>query len=307
MRAGRQWSVHMAAIRRYRKRLARDFDVVLDEVNTIPFFTPLWSRIPVVMFIHQLAREVWWYESAFPINALGYAIEPLYLRLYRRTPVVTVSQSTKRDLEDLGFSSPITVIPEGVEPIPAIPLTKRDECEFVYVGRIAPSKRIDHMIRALHLYHQATGSGTLWLIGSGRQQYKKTLEASARRLGLEPNVRFLGRVGVIDKYRVMARCQALLMTSVREGWGLVVSEANACGTPAIVYDVPGLRDSVRSESTGLVVPPNPQHLANAMIRMTEDVELHARLSANAVNWSSSLSFDEACRLVMLELERVRAA
>jgi hypothetical protein len=109
IRRGRQWTVHWSAFRHYRGRLSQRFDVVVDEVNTIPFFTPLWSDVPAVMFIHQLAREVWWYESPFPLNALGYIAEPLYLRLYRRFPVVTVSDSTRRDLVSLGFSETITV------------------------------------------------------------------------------------------------------------------------------------------------------------------------------------------------------
>ncbi|TMD56332.1 MAG: glycosyltransferase family 4 protein, partial [Chloroflexi bacterium] len=97
VRGGRQWTVHWSAFRHYRGRLAERFDIIIDEVNTIPFFTPLWADVPAVMLIHQLAREVWWYESAFPLNVLGYLTEPLYLRAYRRIPVLTVSASTESD------------------------------------------------------------------------------------------------------------------------------------------------------------------------------------------------------------------
>src|SRR5206468_8182458 len=87
VRAGSQWTVHWRAFRRYRGRLSGHFDAVLDQVNTMPFFTPLWAKIPSFMLIHQLAREVWWYESPFPISALGYMAEPWYLRIYRRSRV----------------------------------------------------------------------------------------------------------------------------------------------------------------------------------------------------------------------------
>jgi glycosyltransferase involved in cell wall biosynthesis len=89
----------------------------------------------------------------------------------------------------------------------------------------------------------------------------------------------------------------LLMASVREGWGLVVTEANACGTPTVAYDVPGLRDAVRHERTGLLVGPSPQHLAAGMIRLWKDPALYARLAADAFGWSRSFSFDRAATIL----------
>jgi glycosyltransferase involved in cell wall biosynthesis len=295
VRGGRQSTVHWHAFRRYRSRLAGQYDVVIDQINTIPFLTPLWSDIPVVMFIHQLAREVWWYESMFPVSAVGYLVEPLYLRLYRKVPVVTVSQSTAADLRKLGFKSSITVIPEGVGLIPSLSATKQTDPHFLYVGRLAPSKRIDHILQAMTLFLKARGTGILWLAGSGSDGYQRSLVKLARRLGIEDRVVFWGHVADAEKYRLMTEAHALLMTSVREGWGLVVTEANACGTPAVVYDVPGLRDSVRDGLTGLIVPPLPAQLADAMIRLTTDSRLYAALSSEARRWSRTLSFDEASR------------
>ena len=118
---------------------------------------------------------------------------------------------------------------------------------------------------------------------------------------------FWGRVSSGEKHRLMSQAHALLMTSVREGWGLVVTEANALGTPAIVYDVPGLRDSVRNESTGLVVAPQPPSLSDAMIRLMKDPALYARLAAEARSWSQTFSFDEAARLVGRAINGTRAA
>jgi glycosyltransferase involved in cell wall biosynthesis len=105
----------------------------------------------------------------------------------------------------------------------------------------------------------------------------------------------------------MAQAHALLLTSVREGWGLVVTEANACGTPAIVYDVPGLRDSVRHELTGLIVAPQPLSLFQAMIRVTTDPGFYSRLAAEGKRWSRTFSFDDAASLVGLTLEAAVAA
>jgi glycosyltransferase involved in cell wall biosynthesis len=307
VRAGQQWTVHWAAFLHYRHRLSGTFDVVLDEVNTIPFFTPLWSDIPSVMFIHQLAREVWWYESPFPLNAVGFIAEPRYLRFYRRVPVLTVSESTKRDLERLGFTGHITVIPEGLESILVTSSTATTEPTFLYVGRLAPSKRINQMLRALALFRQTTGTGTLWLVGTGSARYKKALIKLAGRLAIAPNVVFWGRVDAAQKHQLMASAHAVLMTSVREGWGLVVSEAGACGTPAIVYDVPGLRDSVRNESTGLIVQPDPASLSSAMKRLASDPALRARLGNASQAWSLTLSFDDAATAVARTLEAALTA
>jgi glycosyltransferase involved in cell wall biosynthesis len=145
------------------------------------------------------------------------------------------------------------------------------------------------------------------LVGSGSERYKRSLVKLAQRLGIEENVVFLGHVSVADKYRLMGEATALLMTSVREGWGLVVSEANACGTPALVYDVPGLRDSVRDGVTGLVVPPRPDRLAEAMTRIITEPGLYAALSEEARRWSNAFSFDEAARIVGEALAEAVAA
>jgi glycosyltransferase involved in cell wall biosynthesis len=307
VRAGRQWTVHWRAFQRYRGRLRGRFDVVIDEVNTMPFFTPFWAGIPTYMLIFQLAREVWWYESPFPLSAVGFAVEPIYLLGYRHTPVFTISRSTEQDLRNLGFKGPITLIPIGIEEVAPASHQKADTSTFLYVGRLAPSKRIGHMVRALAYFRKATGTGTLWLVGSGSARYQLSLTKLARRLNVEDKVVFLGRVSSQEKFRLMAEAHALLMTSVREGWGLVVTEANACGTPAVVYDVPGLRDSVCNGRTGLVVVPRPDRLAEAMIRINADPELYATLSDEGRRWSTTFSFDKAASLVSKALAKTTAA
>src|SRR5207245_5962856 len=135
--------------RHYRRSVRRNFDLVIDEVNTMPFFSPLWAGIPTFMLIFQLAREVWWYESRFPISAIGYTIEPRYLRVYRHSPVITISRSTALDLRRLGFRGRIAVVPIGIEKGPPPQVSKASIPTFLYVGRLAPSKRLEHMVRAL--------------------------------------------------------------------------------------------------------------------------------------------------------------
>jgi len=297
VRAGHQWSVHWEAYRRYHGHLRGRFDIVIDEVNTMPFFTPIWAGIPVFMLIFQLAREVWWYESRFPINAVGYALEPLYLRLYRRTRVFTISNSTQADLRRLGFRNRITVVPIGIEPISVDEVHRGPSETLLYVGRLAPSKRVDDILKATAMVRREFPNTRLSLVGDGPLSYLGRLRRLAERLGIAPAVEFCGRVAAAEKHRRMAAAEALLMASAREGWGLVVTEANACGTPAIVYDVPGLRDAVLNEQTGLVVPPTPDHLAAAICRLLRDSELRDRLGAQARRWSATFSFDRAAEII----------
>jgi glycosyltransferase involved in cell wall biosynthesis len=266
-------------------------------VNTVPFFTPLWADIPRFLFIHQLAREVWWYESPFPINVLGYLCEPLYLRLYRSMPVLTVSRSTEKDLLGLGFSGPIAVVPEGLEAISMPDVSKESIPTFLYVGRLSPSKRVGHVVRAFSLFRRGS-EGKLWIVGDGSAAHSRRLIKRVRQLGLADDVAFLGRVSNEDKHNLMARAHALVLASAREGWGLVVTEANACGTLAIAYDVPGLRDSIRDQETGFLVDPTPKALSEAMVFIWAHPILCNEISDRARRWSQSFSYDTTVEAVI---------
>jgi glycosyltransferase involved in cell wall biosynthesis len=302
VRAGRQWTVHMRAFLHYRGKLRSRFDVVVDEVNTMPFFTPLWAGVPVFLLIFQLAREVWWYESPFPVNAIGFAAEPLYLRCYRNSQVLTISASTEMDLRKLGFSGPITIVPVGLETAKPTSTLKATIPTFLYVGRLSPSKRIPDIIHAFGFFRDSLRAGQLWLVGDGPVEYLRKLQNLVSTLGLKDHVEFCGRLSVTDKYRRMGQSHALLLASAREGWGLVVIEANSCGTPAVAYDVPGLRDAVRNEQTGLLVEPSPRELARGMRRLWDEPDLYSRLAAEARRWSATFSFDTAATTVR---ERLR--
>jgi glycosyltransferase involved in cell wall biosynthesis len=296
VRKGRQWTVHWDAYRHYRHSIGERFDAVIDEVNTVPFFTPLWCGIPRWMLIFQLAREVWWYESPFPLNALGYAAEPQYLKCYRTTPVLTISNSTEADLRHMGFSAPITVLPVGVEPIVEPVGKKLSVPTFLYVGRLVPSKRVGDIVRAFAAFHQETRDGQLWLIGEGKESYVRQLKAVAAALNVVENVQFCGRVSAGEKHQRMAAAHLLLMASVREGWGLATTEAAACGTPSVVYDAPGLRDAVRDGETGRVVSPTPRAMAKAMLQLWNDPALYRRMAAAATESARRLSFDATTAL-----------
>jgi glycosyltransferase involved in cell wall biosynthesis len=279
VRGGGRVGVYRAA-RRFWKGRGRDgrcFDVVVDEINTRPFMTPHWiSDTPVVALIHQLAREIWFYETRFPVSVLGrYVLEPSWLRAYRRVPALTVSQSSADSLTRYHGWGDVTVVPEGLAPhsVPDVP--KQPEPTVVFLGRLVAMKQPDHALEAFHLLRRSVPAARLWMIGDGPQSEKLQRGAPA-------GVAFLGRIPRNEVRERLARAHLLVATSVREGWGLNVSEAAACGTPAVGYAVPGLVDSIAA-SGGALVAPKPEALA-AALREFFSGRLRLRPRISTVPW-----------------------
>jgi len=294
VRAGGRYFVYMKAREYYKKYFSKEkFDVVIDEINTVPFFTPKFvkDRERIVALIHQLAREYWFYETSFPINIMGYYFfENRWLKYYNKIPTVTVSESTKMDLINLGFKKVFTV-PEGISfnPLKEVP-DKEKEPTVIYLGRLKRAKRPDLVINAFKVVKEKISNAKLWIVGDG--YLRKDLEKIA-----PDGVKFFGHVSEEEKIDLLSKAWVMVNPSIREGWGINVIEANACGTPAIAYDIPGLRDSIMDEKTGLLVKENGdvEKLAEAIIKILEDEMLRKTLSANALEYSKNFSWDKAAQ------------
>ena len=264
LRRGGRISVYREARRYWRREGDGQYDLVVDCVNTRPFLCPRFVRnVPVVAVIHQVAREVWRYETPWPISVVGrYLLEPAWLRAYRDVPVVTVSESSRESLAEYGLRR-ITVVPEGWVPTRPVPVKKESVPTVVFLGRLSANKRPEHAIRAFGLARRQLPDAQMWVIGSGPE------EARLRKMA-GPGVTFLGRVPGHEKRERLGRAHALVATSVREGWGLVVTEAAASGTVAIGYDVAGLRDSIGA-SGGILTRADPASLAAGLVRLLSSV------------------------------------
>jgi glycosyltransferase involved in cell wall biosynthesis len=259
VRGGGRIGVYRAARQFWSQHGRGSFDVVVDEINTRPFLTPRWLRgTPIVALIHQLAREIWFYEMPLPVAVLGrYVLEPLWLRAYRDVPALTVSESSADSLRRHHGWRDVTVIPEGSAPHPVPDVPKEREPTVLFLGRLVAMKRPEHAVEAFTMLRGRFPASRLWVIGDGPLGGR----LSKREL---PGVELLGRMERDELLRRIAAAHVLVATSVREGWGLNVSEAAACGTPAIGYRVPGLVDSVPA-SGGLLVDPDPAALGRALV------------------------------------------
>ncbi|MHB8289371.1 MAG: glycosyltransferase family 4 protein [Acidimicrobiales bacterium] len=266
VRRGGRHSVYTQARRFYVAERSGTYDLVVDEVNTRPFGCPRWAGTTrVAALVHQVAREVWHQETATPVALLGrYVLEPRWLAAYRDVPVMTVSESSRASLAEYGLSN-ITVVPEGFTEPPefaglngARPL-REGRPTLVWAGRLARNKRPLDALEAFKRVREELPDAQLWVIGSGPMEH--LLRAAA-----PDGTTFFGRVPEVEKYRLFARAHALIATSVREGWGLTVTEAASVGTPAIAYNVPGLTDSVTA-SKGCIVHPSPSALAKKIVEL----------------------------------------
>jgi glycosyltransferase involved in cell wall biosynthesis len=292
VRRGRQWSVHAQAWRWLRGR--RDgFDRVIDQINTIPFLTPLYvPRNRRHMYIHQLAREYWFRETHGPFKLVapfGYLAEPGYLRLYRRTPVVTVSPSTKADLRALGVRD-VTVTPQALpfSPLPE-PEAKDGPLRVIVLGRLTPAKFVEEALDAFAAVQRRVPDARLDLVGEGDPAYRARLEARLAETGTH-GVVFHGRVDGGRKLELLRAAHVHLFSSHREGWGLTVTEAAAMGTPTVGYDAPGVRDSV-AEPELLAPIGDTDALAERITSLHADRPRYERLRRAAWERTLPLSYD----------------
>jgi glycosyltransferase involved in cell wall biosynthesis len=254
------------------------FDLVLDEINTRPFGAVRWAvRSDVLTFIHQVAREVWFHETPWPVALVGrYVLEPRWLRAYANARVFTESLSSVESLRAYGVED-AEVIPMGSDLVLGTPVEKEPTPTFVFVGRLCAMKRPLHAVRALRILQGRHPEARLRIIGAGPE------EARVRKAAGD-GVEVFGRVTRAERDELLARSHALLVTSVREGWGLVVSEAAAVGTPAVAYATPGLVDSVRATG-GVLVPPQPRALADRLAAAAADpASLPVPHSTGTVPW-----------------------
>lgn len=302
IRVGNSRYLHpFQALVHYVRHMRNKYDIVIETVNTASYFSVLFGGTAKRYLLnHQLAREIWYYETKAPLSHVGYYIlEPLALRLLSlaNVPTITVSESTRKDLMRFGFRPDlIHIISEGteLEPVKDLEAIKKyDKPTLLSLGALRAMKRTQDQIAAFEMAKAGIPDLQLKIAGSANDPYgKETLQKIAASQ-YASDIEYLGKVSHGDKISLMQQCQLILVTSLKEGWGLIVTEAASQGTPAIVYDVDGLRDSVRNGKTGVITATKPSALAEAITQTLNDRELYNAYRQAAWSWSKEITFDKS--------------
>lgn len=291
----------------YRRFGRGAFDVVVEDLNKIPFFTPLFVREPLVGIGHHLFRKSIFRETNAAVATYVCGMEWIALRLYaqRRIPFLVNSPSTLEDFASGGISRDALTIaylavdhdlfrPTGVPKSP----TPMIGC----FGRLKRYKSIDVLLRALPSVVAKIPALQVVIVGEGDDRPR--LEQITRELGLGGTVRFTGFVSAETKVVLLQQMWWKVATSVKEGWGLTVTEANACGTPVIASDVPGLRDAVRDGETGVLFPYGDSGFLSAkLLELLENAGDRERMSRNALKYAATFTWDRAAATTLDVLER----
>jgi glycosyltransferase involved in cell wall biosynthesis len=306
IRRGSLGSVVFNAIKYYRDNKNR-IDFVVDQCNTFRFFTKFWVKAEKRIFlIFQLTREIWDIHLKFPLSKIGKIMETFLLRMNKNDLTLTESQSTKQDLLNVGFDeAKITIIPIGIDFSPWSKnefLEKEPVPTFIYVGRFAKYKGIDTCFEAFGKIKHKHKNARLWIVGKMDEAYAaQSLIPICTHFGLtygnpEENcdVTFHGFVADAKKLELMSRAHMLFMPSIREGWGLIITEAAAVGTPSIVFNSPGLIDAIDFGRAGYMVEHNDSDaLANAALSVLQNsgdydnMRRAARAFSEQFNWKAT--------------------
>ena len=275
-------------------------DLVIDISNTIFWQSPIWAtRSKKIAYLNQLAKEVFYYEYPRVISRIGIFLEKLQYVSYKDTRFICYAESTKKDLVDMGIKdSKISIFPIGIDHKRYFPGTKSRTPMFICVSRLVKMKRTDLAILSMSEVVKTNNEVRLVIVGTGYE--RKNLEKLRDKLNLKENVIFadentwfFSKNSKDKKVEYMQKAWGLLFLSVKEGWGMTVTECAACGTPSIVTDVTGLRDSVKNEKTGIIISehPSPNEVASAILRIVNDENLRKNLSSGAVDWSRNFNWN----------------
>jgi glycosyltransferase involved in cell wall biosynthesis len=298
-RTGNRYTVYLKAKNFYKTKQLKDWpDIVIDEMNTIPFGSAYYVNAKNILLCYQLAREVWLYQTMFPLSIIGYASEPIMLRALARKYelVATESESTKKDLGKYGFTN-VEIFRVGtyLPPVKELPSHKRMNL-ILSLGSIRPMKRTLDAIKAFESARDKDMSLEMVVAGDSSSSYAKKVIAYVEKSRHKNAIQIKGRVSQAEQLKLMSNAAIILVTSIKEGWGLIVTEANGQGTPAIVYDTDGLRDSVIDKKTGLLCTNKDyEDMADKILSLLSDKQQYETLQRNAWEFSKQFTFENSYR------------
>jgi len=305
-RKGGRYSLFFWAIWYYFKVLRKKSDIVIDVVNGIPFFTPLFCRAHKICFVYHVHGKQFFYELPFPLNYLGYLIEKFIFPLvYMNIPVVAISQTTKRELESIGFNGrKINIVYSGINgqnPQKALK-TKFSNPTLLYLGRIKRYKRVDLLVKIFPKIIEKVPNARLIIAGWGTEA--SIIANLVMKSPLRRKISLMGPVSEDEKKSLLSRAWIFVNPSIGEGWGISVIEANMHGTPAISFNVSGLSESIQDDMTGLLAQ-NENDFIEKICQILKDNSLRERLGKNAIELANSFNWDKTAKESLNIMTKIR--
>jgi len=287
------------------RHLQGSYDIIIDDMNKIPFFTPLYAKIPILVVLHHFFGPAIYHETSFPFASYVYLGEKLVPLIYKREFFCVVSKSTRDELIQMGIpESNIRIIYNAVSPSLCPNFSgKTKEPSVVLFGRMKKYKRPELALHAMKQVTSRIPNAKLIVMGGG--DYLPLLIRYSEAIKMETHVEFTGYVSEDRKREILQSAWVGINPSSKEGWGITVIEANACGTPVIASDSPGLRDSVIDGKTGFLVEHgNVEQLADKIIKVLEDTKLRDSLSNSALEWAKKFDWDISAKEMLNLMEEV---
>ncbi|MBM3287894.1 MAG: glycosyltransferase family 4 protein [Candidatus Eisenbacteria bacterium] len=293
LRVGSTYTFNWAVLRAWRALRGRRFDLIVEDLNKIPFFGPLFQKeVPVLTNVPHLFGTTVFREAPWPLGLYVYLHERFIPTAYRRCRFQVLSDSTREDLIARGLAPErIHVIRSGIDHDYYRPEEGRGTPGpvILYLGRLKKYKGIDLAIDALPEIQRTVPEVRYWIAGEGT--HRAALEARIAREGLGGRVSLLGHKSGREKLAVLRQTRVLVYTSPKEGWGLSVIEANAMGIPVVASDSPGLRESVRDGETGFLVPHGDVGaLADRLSQLLSDDVLWGRMGLAGIAWAANFNW-----------------
>jgi glycosyltransferase involved in cell wall biosynthesis len=291
VRRGSRYGVFgRAAVAEASGRHGRRADALVEIWNGVPWFSPVWFRGPKAIWLHHVHGPMWDQIFSRPMARAGRWVEAVGAPpFYRRSPVVTLAEASRDELVHLGFpAANLTVVPPGVDPS-FHPGGERSVDPLVMaVGRLAPVKRFDVLLDALVAVRASVPELRVEIVGDG--PLRRDLEARVDALGARDWVSLPGRVPHDELVRRYQSAWLVASASLAEGWGMTLTEAAACGTPAVALDNVGHRGAVLDGITGVLVPAE-RDLGAAVAAALADETRRAAMGTAAIAHASTLRWD----------------
>jgi glycosyltransferase involved in cell wall biosynthesis len=299
VRRGGKVGVFASTPRDERRRALGPVDGIVEVFHGIPFFAPLWARsVPQVSVVHHVNLGNWRHLLAPPGSAVGYLLERFAVPLaYRHRELITIADSSREEVLRAYRSDPDRVRvalcgvdaafhPGGVrEPTPLV----------VAVARLVPHKAVPDLVEAFAGVRAAVPDARLVIVGDGPA--RASVEAAVGTRGLQGCVDLVGYVpqdGLIDWYR---RAWVVASASLREGYGLTLTEAGACGTPSVATRIPGHVDAVVDGGSGLLVD-DAAGMTRGLVALLTDPELRSRLGAGALAHAAPFRWEHSAKVIL---------